>query len=146
MLAGLLTALHIQHSHPSSHQLKSVTKRYLYALDMDKAIDQVTQACFTCAAFGQVPKVREHQSSCLPPDVVGISFASDVLTHSGQLVLVLRECVTSFTTTTLLMDKHLKTLHDVLIRQCMQLWPLDGSPAIVCTDPATGFKALVDAS
>ena len=42
VLEGLLTALHIQLGHPSSHQLKAVTKRYLYALDIDKAIDRVT--------------------------------------------------------------------------------------------------------
>ena len=35
VLEGLLTALHIQLSHPSCLQLKAVTKRYLYALDMD---------------------------------------------------------------------------------------------------------------
>ena len=35
---GLLTALHIQLSHPSSNQLKAVTKRYLYALDIDKRV------------------------------------------------------------------------------------------------------------
>ena len=43
VLEGLLTALHIQLSHPSSNQLKAVTKRYLYALSID--IDRVTQAC-----------------------------------------------------------------------------------------------------
>ena len=40
VLKGLLTALHIQLGHPSSHQLKAVTKRYLYAPDIDKAIDR----------------------------------------------------------------------------------------------------------
>ena len=63
-LEGLLTALHIQLSHPCSHQLKAVTKRYLYALDMDKAIDHVSQACYHCAALRQTPKVQVEQSSC----------------------------------------------------------------------------------
>ena len=39
VLEGMLTDLHIQLSHPASHQLKNVVKRYLYALDMDKAVD-----------------------------------------------------------------------------------------------------------
>ena len=42
VLEGLLTALHIQLCHPSSNQLKAVTKCYLYALDIDKAIDLAT--------------------------------------------------------------------------------------------------------
>ena len=42
---GLLTALHIQLDHTSRHQLHSVTQRYFYALDMDKAIEEVTASC-----------------------------------------------------------------------------------------------------
>ena len=104
VLEGLLTALHIQLGHPSSHQLKAVTKRYLYALDIDKAIDRVTQACHQCAALRQTPKMREEQSSPPPPDAVGVSFAADVIKRSRQLIVVVRECVTSFTATTLLED------------------------------------------
>ena len=44
-LDGLLTALHIQLSHPSCHQLKMVVKRYLYALDLDKAVSRVSDGC-----------------------------------------------------------------------------------------------------
>jgi len=92
VLKGLLTALHIQLSHPSSHQLKAVTKRYLYALDIDKGIDHVTQACHQCAALHQTLKMREEQSSSPLPDAVGVSFAADVIKCSRQLILVLREC------------------------------------------------------
>ena len=35
VLEGLLTGLYIQLSHSSSNQLKSVTKHYLYALDIN---------------------------------------------------------------------------------------------------------------
>ena len=50
VLDRLLTTLHIQLSHPSSHQLKMVTKQYLFALDMDKAIKRVVRSCTSCAA------------------------------------------------------------------------------------------------
>ncbi|XP_044183898.1 uncharacterized protein LOC122964389 [Acropora millepora] len=99
VLDGLLTALHIQLSHPSSHQLKMVTKRYLFALDMDKAIERVVRSCTSCAALSHTPQARIEQSSCEPPDAVGISFAADVLKRSRQLILVLRESVTSYTST-----------------------------------------------
>lgn len=47
--------IHIQLSHPCSNQLKAVTKRYLSALDIDKAIDRVAQACHQYAALRQTP-------------------------------------------------------------------------------------------
>ena len=77
VVGGLLTALHIELSHPSSNQLKAVTKRYQYALDIDKAIDRVTQAGQQCAALRQTPKARKEQSTYLPPEAVGVSFACD---------------------------------------------------------------------
>ena len=49
-LDGLLTALHIQLSHPSCHQLKMVVKCYLFALDLDKAVSHVSDGCHSCAA------------------------------------------------------------------------------------------------
>ena len=125
-------------------KLKAVTKRYLYALDIDKAIDRVTQACHRCAALRQTPKACEEQSTSLPPEAVGVSFAADVIKRSRQLVLVLRECVTSFTATTLIEDERHLTLRDAIIRLCVQMRPLYGPPAIVRTDPAPGFKALTD--
>lgn len=33
MLQGLLTALHLKLYHPSEHQLKTLVKRYFYAVD-----------------------------------------------------------------------------------------------------------------
>ena len=64
VLTRLLTALHIQLGHPSSRRLKAVTKRYLYALDLDKAIDHITQACQHCASLRPTPTARVEQSSC----------------------------------------------------------------------------------
>ena len=144
VLDGLLTALHIQLSHPSSHQLKMVTKRYLFALDMDKAIERVVRSCTSCAALSQTPQARIEQSSCEPPDAVGISFAADVLKRSIQLILVLREFVTSYTSTMVIEDERHHTLRDALVRLCIQLRPLDGPPAVIRTDPAPGFKSLVN--
>lgn len=144
VLDGLLTALHIQLSHPSSHQLKMVAHRYLFALDMDKAIDRVTSSCHCCAALRQTPHTLVKQSTSAPPDAVGVSFAADVIKRARQLILVLRECVTSYTTTVLLDDERHNTLREALIRLCIQIRPLDGPPAVIRTDPAPGFKALVN--
>ena len=144
VLEGLLTALHIQLSHPTSHQLKMVTKRYLFALDLDKAIDRVTSGCHCCAALRQAPHARVDQTSCPPPDAVGVSFAADVIKRARQLLLVLRESVTSYTTALLIENEQHHTLREGLIRLCIQMRPLDGPTAVIRTDPAPKFKALVD--
>lgn len=135
VLDGLLTALHIQWSHPSSHQLKMVSKRYLFALDMDKTIRHVVRSCTSCAALSHTSQVRIEQSSWEPPDAVCISFAADVFKRSRLLILVLRESVTSYTATMVIEDERYHTLHDALVRLCIQLRPLDGPPAIIRTDP-----------
>ena len=104
----------------------------------------MTQACHQCAALRQTQRARKEQSTSLPPDAVGVSFVADVIKRSRQLVLVLRECVTSFTATTLIEDELHTTLRDAIIRLCVQMRLLDGPPAVVRTDPAPGFKALTD--
>ena len=52
--------------------------------------------------------------------------------------------MTSYTSTLILEDERHHTLRDAIIRLCIQLRPLDGPPAIIRTDPAPGFKALVN--
>jgi hypothetical protein len=99
VLEGLLTALHIRLSRPSSHQLKVVVERYLFALDMDKVVNRVSEGCHHCAALRKTPTARIEQSSCSPPSTVGGTFAADIAKRSKQLILVLRECVTSLTAT-----------------------------------------------
>ena len=142
VLDGLVTALHIQLNHPSAHQLKMVICRYFFALDVDKSIEGVTKGCHQCASLLKCPHTIVEQSTTAPPDAVGVSFAADVIKRNRQLILVVRECVTSFTTTTLIEDERHQTLRDALIQLCIELRPLDGPHAVIRTDPAPGFKAL----
>ena len=121
-----------------------VVRRYLFALDMDKAIDRVAISCHHCASLRQIPHTVIEQSTAASPDAVGISFAADVIKRHRQLILVLWECVTSFTTTTLLEDERHQSLRDALVRLCIELRPLDGPPAVIRTDPAPSFKALTN--
>lgn len=134
VLDGLFTALHIQLNHPSSHQLKTVVKRYSYALDIDKAIVHVSDG----------PTAHIKQSTSSSPDAVGQSFPADVIKCSRQLILVLRETVTSYTSTLLLQDERHHTLRDALIQLCIQVRPMDGPSAMIHIDPAPGFKVLVN--
>ena len=143
VLDGLVTALHIQLDHPSCYQLKQVMHRYLYALDLDKAIDTASRSCHQCASLRDTPHTTIPQSTGNPPEVVGISYAADVIKREKQLILVLRECVTSYTASCVIDDERRDTLRDSLVKLCIGLRPLDGPPAVIRNDPAAGFAALV---
>ncbi|KAL2103187.1 hypothetical protein ACEWY4_000055 [Coilia grayii] len=142
VLDGLVTALHLQLSHPSANQLRKTISRYFFALDLDKAVLRVTEGCHACTALRHTPQVVIEQSSTAPPAVVGVTFAADIMKRARQLVLVLRECVTSYTVSMLVDDESRQTLRDGLVRLCVELRPLDGPFAVIRTDPAPAFKAL----
>jgi hypothetical protein len=79
---------------------------------MYKSIDMVTKVGHQCASLAKAPKVRDEQSSEDPPETVGLAFAANVMKRERQLVLVVRECVTSFTFTKLLESERRHDLRD----------------------------------
>ena len=95
IIDGLLTALHIKLNNLSQHQLKQVVLRYFYALDLDKALDQCSQTCRTCASLKKIPSCLTQQSTSRPPATVAISFAADVLKRNRRLMLAVRVTVSS---------------------------------------------------
>ena len=142
VLHGLLTALHIKLDHPSKHQLKLVTARQYFALDIDRAITDVTEACHTCASLKSVPAAVTTHSTSDPPPVAGIQFAADVMKRNRQLIFILRECVTSYTATCIIDNERKESLAEALILLTAELHPLDGPCAVVRVDPAPGFMSL----
>ena len=144
VLDGLVTALHIQLDHPSSYQLKQIMHRYMFALGLDKSVETTSRSCHHCASLRNTPNLPSTQSTADPPEVVGISYAADIVKRDRQLILVLRECVTSYTVTCFVNDERRDTLRESLIQLCIGLRPLDGPHAVIRTDPAPGFAALVN--
>ena len=144
VLDGLVTALHIKLDHPSQHQLQMIMKRTFFALDMQAAIARVCNSCHMCASLRRLPPQAVQHSTEQPPDVVGVSFAADVLKRCKQTIVVLRETATSFTATSIIQDEKAVTLRDALGRLCSELHPSEGPPALVRVDPAPGFIALRD--
>ena len=121
-----------------------VVKRYLYALDLDKAVSRVSDGCHSCAAIRSSPTARIDQSTSPPPDAIGRSFAADVIKGSRQLIFILRETVTSYTSSVSLEDERHQTLRDAIVKLCLEVRPMDGPPAVIRTDPAPGLKAVVN--
>lgn len=138
-----LTSLHIKLDHPSCHQLKSVVHRYCYALYMGKSIESVTNGCHHCASLRKIPQVVKEQTSSDPPDAIDTRFSADIIKRERQLIIVLREDVTSYTATCLVDDERRGTLRNALIHLCVDLRPLGDPFAVIRTDPAPEFAALV---
>lgn len=135
-------SLHIRLDHSSAHQLRLVVSRYFYALDLESAIQLTSKGCHQCAALAQSPVFAVEQCSCDPPETVGSTFTADVLKRERQLILVICECVISFTAALIVNDEQKETLWDGIVFLCIGLCPLDGPFAVVRTDPAPGFSAL----
>ena len=142
VLDGLLTALHLQLSHPTPYQLKKVVSRYFYALDIEKAVDNVTTGCHTCAVLKHVPNIATEQTTTDPPSAVGATFAAHIMKRARRLILVVRECVSSYTVSVLVKDESSATLRDALIQQNAELCPLDGPSALIRTDPAPRLQII----
>ena len=64
--------------------------------------------------------------------------------RARQLILVVRECSTSYTSAIHIPDERAASLRDGLLMLCTPLRLLDGPPAIVRCDPAPGFQALAN--
>ena len=139
---GFLAALHVKLDHPSRHQMKLVSQRYFFALDLDKALDRCSQCCHLCSSLKKVPSSLVEQSTSDPPDGLGISFAADVIKRYRQLVLAVRETSTSFTAACLLDDERRDSIRSGLLRLCLELRPLSGPPSVIRVDPAPGFASL----
>ena len=144
VLDGLLTALKTKLNHPSRHQFQMILQLQFFALDMTDVISRVTSACHACASLKSFPSSLVKQSSDDSPDVVGASFAADVIKLHRQLILVFREYTTSFTASCLVHDEKHDTLRDALTQLIVGLYPLDGPRAIIRVDPSPGFQSMAN--
>ena len=104
------------------------------------------QFCHQCSALKLVPHLVVSQSTCDPPEGVGLTFAADVLKQNRQLILVVRESSTSYTASSIVDSEGKHSLRDALICLIISLRPLDGPSSVIRIDPAPGFASLVDDS
>ena len=142
VLHGLVMALHLQLDHPSANQLRAVMRRSFYALDLDACVKATTENCHQCAALRQVPRTIQEQSTQEPPPTIGVSFAADVIRRQRQLILLIRETVTSYTVACMIPNEQHVTLRDAIVVLMSSFVPLEGPPAVIRCDPAPGFQAL----
>ena len=111
-------------------------------MDTDRSIEALSNACHLCASVKNLAKVVIPQSTGSPPDRVGSLFAADIMRRTKQYILIIRECVTSYTVGCIIENEKATSLRDILLHLCSDLRPLYGSLAVIRTDPAPGFLAL----
>lgn len=141
VLHGLLTAIHLKFGHPVAYQLTRLSNRYFYAINLENIADEVAGACDQCNALKSLPIGMVEQSTTDLPTHIGSSFAMDVMKRSKQLVLVLRETVTSYTSTMFLKDETHKEIRDGIIILGSGIKCVGTS---IRVDPGPGLVALVD--
>ena len=98
LLPGLLTALHINFSHPTKCQLLKVFSRFFFSLNVDAVAANVLSACETCNSLKWFPKEVLSQSSAQSSELPGQLFCADVVRREKQKILVIRDVHSSFTT------------------------------------------------
>lgn len=142
IVAGLLTAMHLQLQHPSKYQLGKVFSRTFFALDFDKSISSVVEHCHACKSLGSVPTRYVPQSTSMP-ESIGCSFSADIMRRNRQFILIARENISAYTLATLVPDERACSLRDGLLRLCSLFGYQPGRPITVRVDAAPGFRSLV---
>ena len=98
-----------------------VVKRYLFSLDLDKAVSCVSDGCHSCAAIRSSLTAGIEQSTSPPSEAIGQSFAADLMKRSCQLIFVLRETVSSYTSSPFHENERHQMLRDALIGLCLEM-------------------------
>ena len=144
LVPGLLTAVHLRFSHPSPHQMKQLVSRYFFALDLDQSVADMCNSCHQCVSLKTVPNQLVQQSSEPPPSSAYVSYSADVMKQNRQLILVLRETVSSFTSTMLITSETGPVLREAVIQLSCHMRPHTERRIVIRTDPAPGFQSIVD--
>ena len=142
ILHGIVQVLHINLNHPSSYQLHKVFNKFFMGLNVEKFINQCTKSCHQCASLREVPHALIPESSDPPPTHFAHKFAADCIKRNKQIILVLRECASSYTQADLIPSE---TAHDItegLIRLSNLVRPSKLSPMSIRVDPHPSHKSM----
>lgn len=138
---GLVTALHIYFQHPTPCQMRKIFDRYFYALRSSKVIDEVCAKCDLCNSLKHIPREIFKQSNSKSPTFVGSEFAADVIRRTKQHILVVRETLSSYTSTSIIPDETGDSLRTGLL---INTTPIRLPSCTVRVDGASGFLTLKD--
>ena len=139
---GLITALHLQLEHPSAYQLQQVFNRQFYAINSSNTINESIKNCHQCHSLRRLPRPEVPFSSAAPYATVGSNYSADVVHRNRQLILVMCEEVTKYTTGTFIESEQHSSLLKGLKELLFTVHPPCSPMATVKVDPAPAFKSL----
>ena len=142
VIHGILTVLHIITNHPSSYQLVKVFNRFFFAVKLEVAAAQVTKSCHQCCSLKDIPKSLQKQSTEPAPEYISQRCAADVIKRSSQLVLVLRESVSSYTQSTMISRETAEELAAGLLKLANLIRPSDMTAMTIRVDPHPSHRSL----
>ena len=139
---GLLTALHLKLSHPSKEQLKLAFNRGFFALDTERLAEHVVKGCHTCASLKKIPTHFTQQTTSPAPDHIGARFSSDIIKREKQLILLVRETITSYSDLVFIKSEKSEDVAEGIVKIITKLRS-NSSPNInIRVDPGTAFQSL----
>ena len=138
-LPSIIQSLHLKLNHPSPYQLHKTLSRHYFGLSITKIIYNISSSCDVCVRLKMLPK-EAHQSSTTKVDVFGTNFSADVMIEKGQMILLCREKLSQFTTTTFLQDETKESMEEGIITSILSLIPEMG--ATIQVDPGPSLVAL----
>ena len=139
LVHGLVLALHIFFTHPSKGQMEKLFARHFYALNSCKVIESVTNNCEVCNSLKVIPREMFDETSSPSSHAPGEKLAADVICRKKQKILVVRDCLTSFTSATFISDESSLEYKNALILCCL---PLKFGQSTVRVDCAPALRKL----
>ena len=139
---SFIRLLHDETDHPLASQTLAKFNKRFYALDAKMLVDSVLDNCDLCNSLKVMAKFKHTYSNQTKPTKPGTHAAADVLVREGQKIMVLREVLTSHTSTKLLEDQKHEELKNALV--CLSLQYKVEDDIVIRLDNAPGFLPLKD--
>ena len=139
-LPTLLTIIHVKCNHPSRYQMDQIIQRYFFTPPgLTNKLSSLYEQCFTCQS---VQKLKPSSVYAPPqsPSHPGSHLQADVLRHERQLILVITDLFSNFTTSAFVASEQKQDLINSLIQTTT---PIRRAANIqIRTDRAPALQAL----
>ena len=134
--------IHNKLDHPVPNQMKKLFNKSYFTLDSDTVLKEVYDTCeVPCQASRILPKETMEYKTETKPLTAGSFLNADVMEEAQQKILVLRDNLTSYTSTTHIKNQTKDTLRDSLLILASRT-RLNHNPTQCRVDAHSSLKAL----
>ena len=137
----MLTQVHQDQDCPEPSQLKKTFDRYFHGYQIKDLFKDINANCQVCQARQRIPKEWKHFKSITNPESPGVTFVSDVIKRSKQLIFTTRDAFSDFVTTAIILSEKAEDLKEGIIVTTSSV--RRKSDISVRVDNAPGFQSLV---